>query len=332
MHYVIGDVHGCYNALMRLLERLCLSSEDIVFFVGDFVDRAPSHEEMLKTNRWVCEHISEEGQFRAVIGNHDLDMLDTYRELAAFEGMPEMSMLTTEDTLESIRNVTNALRKLPLYRQVEAGGFRNIITHSWVCDAAGNTAIEDDGSIREDFSINESVWDRCHSVQDRPASCRVIHGHTITSSSYYDASQKGVRNRIVRLGDTNINIDCGCFMGLSNGGNLAAFCLEDGMEFYAYDSEDAQAEYRELARLSKEPYKLKDYQIFLVCNPLKETVVFQDDSPFTKYTLERLTGDYGLDCSDRETFSRECRDYMRWWSRCVRRSNAIDRRFVLWRE
>lgn len=332
MHYVIGDVHGCCNALMRLLDRLCLTAEDVVYFVGDFVDRAPTHEEMLKTNQWVCEHISEEGQFRAVIGNHDLDMLDTCRELAAYEGTPELDMLVAEDTLESLRNTAKVLQRLPLYREVEAGGFRNIITHSWVCDAAGNSAIGEDGCINDSFSMMESVWDRSCSVHDRPGSCRVIHGHTITSSKYYETLHRGIQNRIVHVGDTNVNVDCGCFMGLSNGGNLAAFCLEDKREIYAYDIEDMRAEYEELARLSQKPYKLKDYQIFLACNPLKETAVFQDDSPFTKYALEKLKDDYGLDGSDRREFICECRDYMRWWSRCVKRSRSIDRRFVLWGE
>lgn len=72
MHYVIGDVHGCYSALMKLLDKLCLTPEDRVFFVGDFMDRPPSGEEMLKTNQWVCEHVTEEGRFQAVIGNQGI--------------------------------------------------------------------------------------------------------------------------------------------------------------------------------------------------------------------------------------------------------------------
>lgn len=76
----------------------------------------------------------------------------------------------------------------------------------------------------------ESIWDRRHSVAAHPTNCRVIHGHTITSGGYYKVEQKGAQNRIIRLGETNVNVDCSCFMGLGTGGNLAAFRLEDGEE------------------------------------------------------------------------------------------------------
>lgn len=318
MHYVIGDVHGCYSALMKLLDKICLTPEDKVFFVGDFTDRAPTHEELLKTNQWVCDHITEDGQFQAVIGNHDLDTPE----------MPPLSMLLPSDTVESLREVGRVIRQLPLYKEVQAGGYRNIITHSWICDKYENTAITKGGKINEDYSIKASVWDRNYSVTDRPTGCRVIHGHTITSGSCYEMEQRGAWNRIIRQGETNVNVDCGCFTGLSNGGNLAAFRLEDGMEFYAYDRNDAIAEYKELAELSTEAYKLKDYQIFIACNPLREAVLFQDDSDYTKYARESFISDYGPDYFNKEDLA----DWVRSWSLCVRRNHHIDRRFVLWRE
>ena len=104
------------------------------------------------------------------------------------------------------------------------------------------------------------------------------------------------------------------------------------MEFYAYDANDIIAEYKELAQLTREPYKLKDYQIFMVCNPLREAVLFQDESEYTKYALECLEREYGLDCSDQENFLYSCREYMRLWSCSVRKNSAADRRFVLWKE
>ena len=330
MNYVIGDIHGCYNAMIRLLEKLHLTEEDRVFFVGDFVDRAPDHEQMLKTNQWVCEHITENGQFQAVLGNHDLDMLDTYHELSGYEGTPMMNLLTSPDTYESLGRITEKLRMLPLFLEVEAGGFKNIITHSWLCDASGNTAITNDGSIKESYSVHESLWDRDHSITDAPSECRVIHGHTITSCGCYKEEQRRVQNHIILQGNTNVNVDCGCFMGLANGGNLAAFRLEDGAEFYAYDFNDAVAQYKELAELSCAPYELRDYQIFMVCNPFRERVFLHDDSDYTKYVLDILTKKLGLDYSDKEKFFEECLDRMRWWRTCVKKNGSEDNRFVIW--
>ncbi|MCM1026018.1 MAG: metallophosphoesterase [Roseburia sp.] len=332
MNYVIGDVHGCYHALMRLLERLRLTEEDRVYFVGDFVDRAPDHGQMLMTNRWVCEHITEDGPFQAVLGNHDLDLLDTYQELSGYEGTPAFSFLIDRDTYGSLGDITKKIRTLPLFRRVEAGGFTNIITHSWLCDEAGRSAIAEDGSVREDYSIRESLWDREHSIKDIPGSCRVIHGHTITSSSCYGEKRRGAQSKILFQGAANVNVDCGCFMGLANGGNLAAFRLEDGAAFYAYDLEDAVAVYEELAQLSQEPYALRDYQIFLACNPLREQVFLYDDSDYVRYALNAFEKEQKVAFSDREAFFERCRKRIYWWKACIRRNRRIDSRFIVWSE
>lgn len=344
MNYVIGDIHGCYNALIKLLEKLHLTEEDRVFFVGDFVDRAPDHEQMLKTNQWFCDHITENGQFQAVIGNHDLDILDTYHKMSPYDDdimafarsylMPDGDGMIPilSDTYDSLGEVVKKIRALPLYLEVEAGGFRNIITHSWLCDKWGNSVIADDGSIGEDYDIKSSVWDREHSIEDNPGGCRVIHGHTITSCECYKAEQMGVQNRIIFQGDTNVNVDCGCFMGLANGGNLAAFRLEDGAEFYAFDINDAIAEYRELAELSCDQYKLRDYQIFMVCNPFREKVFLYDSSDYTKYILDSVTSELQLDYSNQEEFFRYCWHYMSSWRTCVKRNSERDSRFVIWED
>ena len=129
-----------------------------------------------------------------------------------------------------------------------------------------------------------------------------------------------------------MNVDCGCFMGLANGGNLAAFRLEDGAEFYAFDLDDMIAECRELAELSDDSYKLKDYQIFMVCNPFREQVFLHDGSDYTKYVLDSVTRDLELDYSEREEFFTRCRESMRWWRICIKRNSARDGRFVVWEE
>ena len=330
MNYVIGDVHGCYYAMIRLLEKLHLTEEDRVFFVGDFVDRAPNNEQMLKTNQWVCDHITENGQFQAVLGNHDLAILDTYHELAGYEGTPMMSLLVSGDVYESLGRITKKFRTLPLFLECEAGGFKNIITHSWLCDASGNSVPADDGRVGEDCSVETSLWDRVHSITDIPVGCRVIHGHTITSCSCYGIEQRKVQSRIAFQGATNVNVDCGCFMGLANGGNLAAFRLEDGAEFYAYDFNDVIAECRELARLSRDPYRLEDYQIFMVCNPFREQVFLYDNSDYTKYALDSVIRDLGIDCFDKEEFFAQCKDSVRRWRSYIKRNCRRDGRFVVW--
>ena len=69
MHYVIGDVHGCYDELMRLLQKIEEKDNDaIIYFVGDLIDRGPKVWEVLN---WAMEHITPDGKYRSVRGNHE---------------------------------------------------------------------------------------------------------------------------------------------------------------------------------------------------------------------------------------------------------------------
>ena len=53
MHYVIGDVHGCYDEMIALLQKIEeRDSEAIIYFVGDFIDRGPKVWEVLE---WAME-------------------------------------------------------------------------------------------------------------------------------------------------------------------------------------------------------------------------------------------------------------------------------------
>ena len=78
MHYVIGDVHGCYDEMMALLEKIEQMDEDAkIIFVGDFVDRGPKVDKVLN---WCMEHITPDGKYQAVRGNHEQMILEWYME------------------------------------------------------------------------------------------------------------------------------------------------------------------------------------------------------------------------------------------------------------
>lgn len=66
---VISDVHGCFQELMKLLEKVKYSNSDRLIFVGDLVDRGPDSGSVVK---WVREmHHKTGGLVSSVAGNHD---------------------------------------------------------------------------------------------------------------------------------------------------------------------------------------------------------------------------------------------------------------------
>src|SRR5882724_13383840 len=70
---VIGDVHGCSDELLALLNRVDLQPDDRVVAVGDLTDKGPKSAEVLDL------FISND-RFSSVIGNHDLALVKRWRD------------------------------------------------------------------------------------------------------------------------------------------------------------------------------------------------------------------------------------------------------------
>jgi len=64
---VVGDIHGCYDELMALMEKVNLGERDRVVSVGDLITKGPK-------NREVLEIFMTDPRFSTVIGNHDLQL------------------------------------------------------------------------------------------------------------------------------------------------------------------------------------------------------------------------------------------------------------------
>jgi diadenosine tetraphosphatase ApaH/serine/threonine PP2A family protein phosphatase len=69
---VVGDIHGCYDELISLLEVVGLGADDRVVAVGDLITKGPKSREVLELFR-------TDGRFLSVLGNHDLALLKYWR-------------------------------------------------------------------------------------------------------------------------------------------------------------------------------------------------------------------------------------------------------------
>ncbi|MGC3871703.1 symmetrical bis(5'-nucleosyl)-tetraphosphatase [Halomonas sp. GXIMD04776] len=144
--YAIGDLQGCHNEFVALLERLSFDPRrDSLWLAGDLVNRGPGSLACLREVRDLG------GAARVILGNHDLHLLAVARGRAT----PKRS-----DTLEDIlaapdrETLLDWLQALPLWVDDGSASDRcTLMTHAgvlphWSLDQARRLAEEAEAVLR----------------------------------------------------------------------------------------------------------------------------------------------------------------------------------------
>ena len=75
--FAIGDIHGCYEKLRRLMASLPYDPQrDTLVFLGDYIDRGPQSKDVLN---YLCELRQQLDKLILLIGNHEYLMLEYHR-------------------------------------------------------------------------------------------------------------------------------------------------------------------------------------------------------------------------------------------------------------
>ncbi len=168
--YVIGDLQGCFDELMALLESIHFDEKkDCLWFAGDLVNRGPKSLETLRFIKQLPQNTV------VVLGNHDLHLL----RVAAGK-----TPLFPDDTLEAIlaapdrNDLINWLRQQPVLYFDEQK--KTLLVHAglapqWNLATAQRYAAELEAFLRSDdyqenieqlflpidhFQNNVSEWQR----------------------------------------------------------------------------------------------------------------------------------------------------------------------------
>ena len=164
----VGDIHGCYDKLIDVLNRCNFSDSDILYSVGDFTDRGTQNVKTLN-------FLMSLKNFKPVCGNHDLWNYEYLSHKASRETMLCWTVWNggkytfreeEEQTPEWRENVANWLKDIP-YR-LDLGD--RIIIHSpchstiykWINTGINQITIEilkESNLIRDDI-YDDSVWSR----------------------------------------------------------------------------------------------------------------------------------------------------------------------------
>ncbi|MFO0905916.1 MAG: metallophosphoesterase family protein [Pirellulales bacterium] len=71
----IGDIHGCVRALSTILDRVPLDRDDLVVFLGDYIDRGPDTRGVIDQILKLCDT----HQVITLRGNHEAMLLESLR-------------------------------------------------------------------------------------------------------------------------------------------------------------------------------------------------------------------------------------------------------------
>ena len=80
-HLAISDIHGCYDALMHIIDYVRPTRDDVVITLGDYVDRGPRTREVID---WLIA-FDRTHNLRPLRGNHDVMMCKAADDDAAMK-------------------------------------------------------------------------------------------------------------------------------------------------------------------------------------------------------------------------------------------------------
>lgn len=254
--FAIGDIHGCYRTLERLLRRLDLDeTNDRLWLVGDLVNRGPASLEVLRWARRTEKAFGD--RFVAVLGNHDLHALAIDRGWAS---------LRRKDTLEELleaddrKKLMKWLARRPLLHRdgkfilVHAGVFPD-----WTAKVAERQARKIEKGLRKKAraaellrragngaDVTDPEWralgalTRLRALTAKNEFC----GYTgrpdkapANCTPWFKRTDRRTRDKTLVVGHwaaMGLRIEPGLIAldsGAVYGGSLSAVCLEDGTVF-----------------------------------------------------------------------------------------------------
>jgi diadenosine tetraphosphatase ApaH/serine/threonine PP2A family protein phosphatase len=230
---VIGDIHGCYDELMALLDKVQAGADDRIIAVGDLIVKG-------ERNREVLDHFMSDARCTSVLGNHDRAILRYWR--GKKKKLSEQQEACRRE-LESGRARYEAyLASLPL--MLDLGAY--LVVHAGL---RPGVALADQSE--KDLTNLRTLGEKRSSPKGTPW-YEVYDGEQTVIFGHWPAPE-------VRRGARAIGIDTGCVYGYE----LTAYIVETG-EFFQVKAARAYDEPGK--RLRKGKKRLAEAQVEAMMN------------------------------------------------------------------
>lgn len=158
-HFVVGDLHGMYDAFVKLLEKANYNPEtDIIYSVGDLIDRGPKSYELIE--------FFSQPNCHAIIGNHELMAVDTGSKMMWLRNGGEETLQSLadngKDTMWLREKISNMSWFIDVGDTNEPDAFRLVhaeIPPSWSEEKFQQVLKESKDCFDGEF--NNMLWGRC---------------------------------------------------------------------------------------------------------------------------------------------------------------------------
>ena len=188
--FIVGDVHGCFDELMLLLEKAQYDSKKHrLMFVGDLINKG---EDSLKVLKWVRQN-----KLECVIGNHELKFIEGVEKK---QPLPPALLQLQKDMGDQLKDWMDYIKSWPSFIEeedfllVHAGlipnehpresQLRNLVNVRYWNDQQKRMCLEDEGKPWHDYYKGDKL---------------VIYGHW---------AKQGVSKK-----NNSICLDSGCVYG-----------------------------------------------------------------------------------------------------------------------
>ncbi|MEB3213187.1 MAG: metallophosphoesterase family protein [Leptolyngbyaceae bacterium] len=165
---IIGDVHGHYDGLMRLMEAIAPASNDEVYFLGDLIDRGEKSAQVL-------DFIQSSG-YISLLGNHEQMLLEAFpngkvstQALQTWLYSGGQSTVSSYDQPEQLLEKLDWIRTFPTHLD---------LGHIWLVHAGLHPELTLENQTRHEFCwIREPFHS---STKPYFPNKLIVTGHTIT--------------------------------------------------------------------------------------------------------------------------------------------------------
>ena len=215
--YIIGDIHGCYNTLLKLVDKLPKDAK--LIFVGDLCDKGNFSKEVIS--------FVKDNNHLAVKGNHEV-LMQTHIEKAMagedsywncsdiFGG--DKTVRSYEDSVDVLKEHLEWIDKLPIYLEIE----NYFITHGYGLPYY---------SRKDDKNYERAILSNRVDIEEYRYDWEDVLDYEVVNVFGHCAFDE------VKRGTNYIGIDTGCVYGRK----LTALSLETGETVdEAVDSRDIE--------------------------------------------------------------------------------------------